>query len=52
MWKSVVKIVFIMTPIEMTNLVVVVLVDVILKARFQNDKRGKKSNCDRLNEIL
>ena len=34
MWKSVVKIVCIMTQIEPTNRVVVVLVGVILKARL------------------
>ena len=34
MWKSVVKIVCIMTQIEQTNRVVVVLVGVILKVRL------------------
>ena len=40
MWKSVVKVVFIMTQTEQTNRAVVVLIGVILKARFRNDKRG------------
>ena len=52
MWKSVVKIVCIMTQTEQTNRVVVALVGAILKARFRNDKRGKKSSCDRCNAVL
>lgn len=43
MWKSVVKIVCIMTQIEQTNRVVVVLVGVILKVIFRNYRIYRKS---------
>ena len=43
MWKSVVKIVCIMTQIEQTNRVVVVLMGVILKVMFRNYRIYRKS---------
>lgn len=43
LWKSVVKIVCIMTQIEQTNRVVVVLVGVILKVIFWNYRIYRKS---------